>query len=350
MHRQLNTVLELLPASICRALNLLPEAERLAVTELRLRAGNPSTLTLHGETFFLSSRGGVTKICDRPILLTSEELQTVYLKFCRNSVYARSEELRQGFVTYAGCRAGLCGEAIVEKGEVIGFRNLSAMNIRIAQEHRGCASELLKVVLDGGEIRSTLVASPPGCGKTTLLRDLCRLLALRRFRVAIIDERGELAGDRSSLFDLGGICEVLKGIPKAQGMELALRTLSPQVMVLDELGGEDEVRGMLSLLNAGVPVVASCHAVSFAQLEKRPQFQSLCSACAVSRVVILEAHSKGQIKDVVDLEEYRCEASVRDRNRLLLQRAWTHESAKGCYRASGDRAALPLYDGVFPTS
>ena len=207
---------------------------------------------------------------------------------------------------------------MTENGEVVGFRNLSAINLRIAREQRGAARELLEVVLQKGRVLPTLLVAPPGCGKTTMLRDLCRLLALRRLRVAVIDERAEIAGEPGHPFDLGAVTEVLSGLPKAQGMELALRTLSPQVMVVDELGSEEEVRAMLGVLNAGVPVVASCHAASFEQLVRRPQFQMLRQARAVSRVVVLEQDSLGKIGEIVNLQE-ECDAvDFHKRDTLLL--------------------------------
>ena len=321
MDEQLIAILELMPPQVRRAVQSLTAAQTAALTELRLRAGQPSTLTLGGEMCFLSSRGAVTRVCDRPVLLTGEELDEIYLKLCRNSVYARAEELKQGFVTYCGCRAGLCGDAIRENGEVVGFRKLSAINIRIAREQRGAARALLDVVWDGRRVRPTLLVSPPGCGKTTMLRDLCRLLALRRLRVAVIDERGEIAGEMGHRFDLGGVTEVLSGLPKAVGMELALRTLSPQVIVVDELGSEQEVNSLLGVLNAGVPVVASCHAASFEQLSRRPQFQTLREAKVVSRVALLDDTRLGHIKEVVNLEEGYREMGLRDHDSLLLHGA-----------------------------
>ena len=323
MDQQLSALLELMPQRVRHAIQSLSPGQCAALTELRLRVSRPCTLTLAGETVFLSSQGGATAVCDRPVWLSQDEMDEVYLKLCRNSVYARAQEIGQGFVTYCGCRAGLCGEAVLENGEVVGFRKLSAINLRIAREQRGAAKELLDVVLEKGRVLPTLLVAPPGCGKTTMLRDLCRLLALRRLRVAVIDERAEIAGEPGHPFDLGGVTEVLSGLPKAQGMELALRTLSPQVMVVDELGSEEEVRAMLGVLNAGVPVVASCHAASFEQMTRRPQFQMLKKACVVSRVVVLEESSLGNIKEVVRLEEGYDEVDFHKRDSLLLHGSGT---------------------------
>lgn len=320
MDRQLQQLKPVLPESVWRVIQALPEELQAELTELRLRAGAPSTVTYRGGTLFLSAVGAATPLIDRPVLLSAPELAEVFAALCRNSVYARAQELANGFVTYRGCRAGICGTAVRESGAVVGFRDISAINLRIAREHPGAARELLDIVLEGGSIRSILLAAPPGCGKTTMLRDLCRLLSLRRYRVAVIDERSEIAGEPGHRFDLA-TTDVLSGLPKSQGMEMALRTLAPQVLVIDELGGEAEVQGLLACLNAGVPVVASCHAATLEQLSRRPQVRMLQRAGALECVVLLAERELGTIKAVYDVGDFHGENAGGAVDRAGLRRS-----------------------------
>ncbi|MBQ3077298.1 MAG: stage III sporulation protein AA [Clostridia bacterium] len=303
MEDRLNAIIRLTPEPVRRAVLSLPLQVQAGITEIRLRRDRPTTLTLGRETFYLTRQGGVTAVPDRPLLLSGEQLGEIFLSLCRRSVYARTEELRQGFVTYAGCRVGVAGEAVWEGGEVIGIRGITALCVRIAREHKGAAKPLLPVVWDGEQLHATLLAAPPACGKTTMLRDLCRLLSLSGIRVAVIDERGELAGEGTHRFDLGGTAEVLTGLPKAKGMEQALRTLSPQVIVVDELGSEQEAEAVSALFQAGVAVVASCHAANLAQLLRRPQIKALCDSGALQRLALLKSGAVGQLAAVYRVEE-----------------------------------------------
>ncbi|NLT58384.1 MAG: AAA family ATPase [Clostridiales bacterium] len=326
MDAQLGQLEGVLPLRVMAALGALTPDRAFGVTELRLRADLPVTVTHRGEVFYLSSVGGLTPICDRPVTLSAGELEAVFHALCRDSLYARAEEIANGFVTYRGCRAGLCGEAVREAGRVVGFRRLSAINLRIAREHKGVAKELLSHVLEDGALRATLLAAPPGCGKTTMLRDLCRLLSLRRYRVAVIDERSEIAGEPGRRFDLAAT-DVLSGLPKAVGMEMALRTLAPQVMVIDELGDEQEVQGLLNCLNAGVPVVASCHAATLEQLGRRPQVRRLLKAGALERVVLLEGERLGEIQAVYEVGDVDDQAAWRGADRARERRSGLLEFA-----------------------
>lgn len=255
-----------LPPPLREALARVPPEIRGRVQEIRLRKNAPLTLSLP-EGDWVS-----------PLFFCKEEnLVSVFEYLCDHSVHSHQEELRQGYIrTKNGCRAGVAGMAVVENGVVVSMRGITSICLRVAREHVGCAKDIAFTLSAGGRLRSLLLCGEPASGKTSLLRDLVRGLATgdsgRRFRMAVVDERGELALD-------GRIpCEVLTGFPKAAGIEQALRTLSPEGIVFDELGDTAEVAAVLRCLNSGVAAVATLHADSVEALRRRPAArQALCS-------------------------------------------------------------------------
>ena len=215
------------------------------------------------------------------------------------SAYTHREELRRGFITANGCRVGVAGTAVVENGEVTGYRSLTSLCIRVAREHIGCASSLAEILFENG-IHSALICSEPAGGKTGLLRDLAREAADRRFSVSVIDERGELSGFSS----LDG-CDVLYGAPKAEGIEQAVRCLSPRVVLLDELGNGAELRAVHDAAVRGVPTIATVHARSTANLKQRPALVSLLKNDVFEYTVLLcGRHAPGVIVSVQKTKEW----------------------------------------------
>ena len=200
------------------------------------------------------------------ILVTDDEIRECLESFCSHSVYSCEDEMRQGFITLPSCgiRAGICGDVLTDGDAVRRFRAVTGFCIRIPHEHVGCSRELCKAIsgLDGG---SVLIASPPAGGKTTLLRDMARELSDEYAKkVCIVDERSEIAGCAlySETFDVGKRTDVLDGCPKAQGLLMAVRTLSPHVIITDEVGSASELESIRRVLCSGVSVAVSVHAES----------------------------------------------------------------------------------------
>lgn len=239
-----------LPDHVQRQLKTLPTEILAEVEEVRLRADRPAVA--YGPF-------GWRQCSDRP--LTAEELAAVALAMAQHSWYAREEELRQGFLTLpGGHRVGLAGTAVVERGMVVTVRDISGLNLRTARARPGVAQSFLTRY---GIRRpcSVLVVSPPRGGKTTFVRDLARLWSERGVPTTVIDERGELAGTvggRPS-FDLGLHTDVLDGWPKPEGILVAVRSLAPQLVVVDELGGEGDFEAVALARRSGVAVVATLH-------------------------------------------------------------------------------------------
>jgi len=284
----------------------LAAGERLSdLRELRLVLGQPVLLRLAAGEYLLSPQGALLEenaatqaLCfDQELCRTTQDLLT------QGSLYALAEELRRGWLTLpGGHRVGLCGHAVLDAGRIATQRELSSFNIRIARAVPGCAAPLLPYLCDGGRLRSALLISPPGGGKTTLLRDIAVQLSRLRYRVGIADERGEIAAMQQGLpqLPLGLRCDVLSAAPKAEAMQLLLRSMSPQVLLCDELGTPADAEAVADAARCGVAVVATAHGGDVAELRRRPVLRELLAAQAFGRLVLLSAAQPGAIAAVYD--------------------------------------------------
>ena len=289
-----------------KALDCLPGDVKRHAQEIRLRVNRPVCICCSEGTYFLSPEG---KIHCRPVpgLLTAEpkDMEESFRNLCSYSIYSHENEIRNGYITLSGGhRAGICGTAVLQSESIGSVRNVSSINLRIAREITGAADRLLERL--GNQLsEGLLLAGAPSSGKTTILRDLARQLACgmrgNLKKVAVIDERGEIAGTYMGIpqNDVGCCCDVLDGYPKAAGILIAVRTLSPEVILCDEIGSEEETRAVEQGLNTGVIFIASIHAGSVRDLMRRKQARRLLQAGAFGNVALLDAtHGPGKIAGI----------------------------------------------------
>ncbi|MDR0884142.1 MAG: Flp pilus assembly complex ATPase component TadA [Oscillospiraceae bacterium] len=270
---------------IAEALLRLDAAQQRDAREIRLRAGRPVQVV---------SAQGACPVAHGALMVTQKELQDSFARLCAYSVHSHTEGIARGFVTtQGGHRAGLCGTAVVEGGLVVGLRELSSINLRIAGEYPGCARGLFQRFFAQG-LCSLLIAGAPGSGKTTLLRDLARWLSADGTRVVVLDERGEIAAAYRGVpqNDIGA-ADVLTGYPKGAGLQIALRSLNPQVILCDEIGDGAEVAALQEGLHAGVHCIATAHAADAEDLRRRPQLRTLQSSGAFDHTVLLRGVGGG---------------------------------------------------------
>lgn len=237
------------------------------ISEIRLRANAPLSVSYGERNIFLFE--GKTIICNE--FEVAETLQ----KLCEDSVHTYSESLKEGFVSLEnGYRIGVCGRAGLSGDSIKSIYGISSLSIRIPHPIRNISSKLQALLCQNGTVESALFYAPPNIGKTTLIRDIASSFAGGRYakRVALIDTRGEIY--MREMFE-DRLVDVLRGYPRAKGIEIATRTLSPEVIFCDEIGSAEEAKAILSAQNSGVPLIATAHAESREALLRRPNIRML---------------------------------------------------------------------------
>ena len=279
------------------------------VYEIRMRVGRPVFLTCAEGDYFLKLKGREAYV------VTKEDVKETLEFLSGYSLYAYEDEVRQGYLSVqGGHRVGVTGRVILEGNYVKGMKYISCINVRLAHQVIGCADPVMPYIRSKKEICNTLIVSPPRCGKTTLLRDLIRSLSngwdgWRGVTVGVVDERSELAGCYQGVpqNDLGMRTDVLDGCPKAEGMQMLLRSMSPAVIAVDELGREEDYRAVEAVIHCGCRLIATAHGYSLEDILIQPFFERLKEQKVFTRYVILSNRMHaGQIEAVYDAKGAVC--------------------------------------------
>lgn len=273
----------MLGSRLAELLKLVPLDLQRRVTEIRLREGRPLCLMAGNETCFVGPGGEPLAAPEKALKAGREDLQDAFVSVCGWAVHSHQKELTDGFVAVrGGHRAGIAATAVVREGKVTAVRDITSINLRVAREIYGAADKLVEECFSG-QTPGLLIAGAPASGKTTILRDLARQLACASCgyrKVCVVDESGEIGGASTGTpsNDLGISSDLLFGYPKAKGLQIAVRYLSPQVMICDEIGTPEEIKAVAAAANSGVAVVTSVHAANEMELLRKPQLEPLLRA------------------------------------------------------------------------
>ena len=268
-------------------LDSVPDDIKNQAFDIRLKSGQPLAICAKSGIYYIKDIGRVSKNAESDIIICSEsDIKEVFLHICAHSVFSHENEIKNGFVSVnSSYRAGICGTAVTEDGKITNVKDISSIVLRIPREIRGCANKLF-----GKNINFTkgiLIVGEPSSGKTTFLRDLTASLSWGRYtspkRIAVLDERGEIEGS----FNLGPMADILNGYPKQEGFNCAIRMLSPEIIVCDELSDMD-LEIVSKSVFSGVGIIATVHSTQMDFL-KRPLCKKLVESGAFETIAFLRS-------------------------------------------------------------
>ncbi len=304
---------ELLKIFSIKLRNILAKAELdyELLQEIRLRVNAPLLIVYDNKEYFLTEQSELSRDCVNSYLLTKNELKETMEYISNYSLYAFEEELKQGFITITGGhRVGIAGKAVLEENRIKSIKHISFINIRLSHQITGCAEKVIPLIMENGNCLHTLIISPPCCGKTTLLRDIIRLISdggkdRAGLTVGVVDERSEIGACYMGVpqNDLGIRTDVLDCCPKAKGMLMLIRAMSPRVIAVDEVGSKEDIEAIEYVINCGCKLIATVHGNSLLDVKGKPLLKKLIEDKLFERYILLSNKgSVGHLEEVYDRE------------------------------------------------
>ena len=277
--------------------------------EIRLRTGAPLLVVAKDQEYFLTPDGALTGEWEKGYPVSPTDIRDTMDYIGSFSLYAYEDELRQGFLTVeGGHRIGIAGKTVIEGEKVKGISHISCINVRVAHEKKGCADRVMPYLWEDGRFLHTLIVSAPGCGKTTMLRDIIRQISdgespYPGLTVGVVDERSEIAGCYLGVAqnDVGIRTDVLDCCPKAEGMMMLIRAMSPDVVAVDEIGTGEDIRAIESVVNCGSNLLATVHGNSMEDMKQKPLLNRLVESHVFERYIVLDANPHaGSVQAIFD--------------------------------------------------
>lgn len=273
------------------------------VEEIRIRLNRPIVLKIGKEIMIIKH------------IITEEEINEIFERICENSIYSYKKEICEGFITIkGGHRVGITGTAVVEE-KVKNINYISSLNFRIAREKKDSSKEILKNIINQNDnnIYNTLIISPPGCGKTTMLRDIIRNISngIQELNfppktIGLVDERGEIAATYKGVpqKDTGIMTDIMSNFPKSLGIKMLIRSMSPQIIACDEIGGKEDVEAIKVGICSGVKGIFTAHGKDLEEIMKNPELNQLIKENMIEKIIQLSTREKGTVEKIYDLKRW----------------------------------------------
>ena len=300
-----NDIVSNFSPKIKNSLMELPNEIKKEVQEICLRVNSSIVIITSQKSFFLGSEGNLSSEDLKSFIVSQNDILETFKILCNFSIYSFQNQIKNNFITLkGGHRVGICGTAIIDGEKIINISDISSMNFRISKEIIGCSDKIFEKL--GLNLGGTLIVGPPASGKTTILRDIARKLSNtyengKLIKVSIVDERREIAAVYQGVPQKDvGFSDILNGFIKSEGIMRALRTLSPRIIICDEIGNNEDADAIRKSLNCGVGIIASVHAGSAEEISKSEKIKNILNSGAIKNVVLLD---KGKIKEIFEVEQ-----------------------------------------------
>ncbi|MCY6483749.1 stage III sporulation protein AA [Clostridium aestuarii] len=295
-------VFYILPQDVRKKIENVKRIENLQ--EIRIKINKPLVIYI-GENEIITD-----------YIITIEDIKTILQRISNYSIYAFEEEIKQGYITIkGGHRVGICGSCVMDNYKVKTIKNIASINIRICKEIIGCSLKIMPYIIENKEILNTIVIAPPKCGKTTLIRDITKNLSnginlnMKKIggrKICVIDERSEIGGccDGVPQMDVGLRTDVLDNCLKSEGIIMAIRSMSPDIIVCDEIGTHKDIESILVAMNSGVNLITTIHGFGIEDLYKRTVFKDMLDNNVFERAIVLSAEDGvGTVEYIYDFNK-----------------------------------------------